>query len=228
MIWAKDESGNDAYESHDNANNRIPFHQASPNRGGPNLLFSVSRKIIPLPTSKRVRVCTENEIHLESNPPSCNFHDFSSSQPYESYAQVHHHLSTQQQTSASRPATTRTDSSTLLSPCHICHRKPTKKSDLDSFADCMGCEHRTCFICIRECQGWLPAENQSRSVSFTMQDVEPGEGSGQPVKHDTDNDRSLGWLGSGHCSMVCSRCCVERGSQGDVVCLGCLAGMEGA
>lgn len=36
-----------------------------------------------------------------------------------------------------------------------------------------------------------------------------------------------GWTGRGHRDMICSRCCVERGSYGDVVCLGCLAWMEG-
>ena len=36
-----------------------------------------------------------------------------------------------------------------------------------------------------------------------------------------------GWSGRGHREVICSGCCVERGSEGDVVCLGCLAGMEG-
>lgn len=42
---------------------------------------------------------------------------------------------------------------TNLSPCHICHRKPTKKTELDSYADCEGCGRRTCYVCIRECLG---------------------------------------------------------------------------
>jgi hypothetical protein len=28
--------------------------------------------------------------------------------------------------------------------------------------------------------------------------------------------------------MVCSRCCIERGAEGDIVCLGCLPRLEGA
>lgn len=75
----------------------------------------------------------------------------------------------------------------ILNPCHICHRKPTVKSDLDSYADCEGCGNRTCYICIRECLG--------------------GEDWG---------------MGEGHKGMVCSRCCVERGTDGEVLCLECL------
>ncbi|PSS03614.1 hypothetical protein BD289DRAFT_155920 [Coniella lustricola] len=44
--------------------------------------------------------------------------------------------------------------STNLDPCHICHRRPAKKTELDSFADCQGCGERTCYVCIRECLGW--------------------------------------------------------------------------
>ncbi len=59
-----------------------------------------------------------------------------------------------QQTSAnSRPQAGRaaaTTSTALLSPCHICHRRPTKKTDVDSFADCQGCRRQTCFVCIRQ------------------------------------------------------------------------------
>ena len=41
--------------------------------------------------------------------------------------------------------------SSLLRPCHICHSKPTKRRDLDSYADCGSCGGRTCYICIRQC-----------------------------------------------------------------------------
>ncbi|KAF3768935.1 hypothetical protein M406DRAFT_344868 [Cryphonectria parasitica EP155] len=51
---------------------------------------------------------------------------------------------------------------TNLSPCHICHRRPTKKTELDSFADCEGCGERTCYVCIRECLGWRAHEGRSR------------------------------------------------------------------
>lgn len=38
-----------------------------------------------------------------------------------------------------------------------------------------------------------------------------------------------GWpnSGGGHRQRVCSRCCVERGEDGEVVCLGCLPFVEG-
>ncbi|KAI0483006.1 hypothetical protein GGR56DRAFT_219893 [Xylariaceae sp. FL0804] len=186
----------------------------------------------------------------------------------------------------------RAGSSFLLSPCHICHRKPTKKSDLDSFGDCLGCGQRTCFVCLRACPGWLPpggnapahghgdgehrgeedddvVEDEARgaggeddggdglSASFTMHDVDDeehddgGAGAGdrelqqqqhapssgprnlharqrQTKKDEGGGRSSSGWTGHGHRDVICSACCVERGSEGDVVCLGCLAWMEGA
>lgn len=36
-----------------------------------------------------------------------------------------------------------------------------------------------------------------------------------------------GWASGGHRKKICSRCCVERGPDGDVVCLGCLPFVEG-
>ncbi|KAL1960701.1 hypothetical protein VTO42DRAFT_6531 [Malbranchea cinnamomea] len=44
-------------------------------------------------------------------------------------------------------------SATGLSPCHICHRRPTTRSVLDAYADCSLCGRRTCYICLRECLG---------------------------------------------------------------------------
>jgi hypothetical protein len=38
---------------------------------------------------------------------------------------------------------------------------------------------------------------------------------------------TVGWAKGGHRKMICSRCCVERGPDGDVVCLGCLPFVEG-
>lgn len=237
-----------------NNNERLIFHQANPNRGNPSSLFNVPRKIIPLPTNKRMRVFDENDEGLDKgliSPDAQVLHP-----SYQHFSHAHPDYSTppmspQIQPHATRPSATRTNSSALLSPCHICHRKPTRKSDLDSFADCTGCGERTCFVCIRECQGWLPAslavssngngqelelgtgEEQDLSASFTMHDVDDERGAPSPTRTKADTRRpqppaAQGWSGSGHRSMICSRCCVERGSEGDVVCLGCLAGMEGA
>lgn len=37
-----------------------------------------------------------------------------------------------------------------------------------------------------------------------------------------------GWDAGGHRAVVCSRCCIERGAEGDVTCLGCLSKIESA
>lgn len=138
-----------------------------------------------------------------------------------------------------------------LQPCHICHRRPTKKSDLDSFADCHGCEERTCFICLRECHGRdadratsVLSEQEALSRSFHMEDADDAteavDGDGcdksgascnldgldtEPTENATNKDKK-GWRACGHRSVVCSRCCVERGVEGEVVCLGCLSGID--
>ncbi|TLD26383.1 hypothetical protein PspLS_04818 [Pyricularia sp. CBS 133598] len=71
--------------------------------------------------------------------------------------------------STSAPANT----TSTLAPCHICQRRPTKKSDLDSFADCEGCGMRTCYVCIRECLGWDREEDNSvNPSSMLMEDVD--------------------------------------------------------
>ncbi|PQE04068.1 cytochrome c1 heme precursor protein [Rutstroemia sp. NJR-2017a BVV2] len=92
-----------------------------------------------------------------------------------------------------------------LRPCHICRRKPTVRRELDAFAECEGCGRRACWVCIRECMG---------GEGFMARDgVEREEGD---------------WVERGieHRGVVCSRCCVERGEEGEVICLGCLR-MEG-
>ncbi|UNI14921.1 hypothetical protein JDV02_001499 [Purpureocillium takamizusanense] len=134
-----------------------------------------------------------------------------------------------------------TGGAALLSPCHICHRRPTKKSDLDSFAECLGCGERTCFVCIRECPGWnageeeegaasVLSEQEVLSRSFHMDDVDDmnRDGSAEPERPREIRDGGKGWDACGHRAVVCSRCCVERGREGEVVCLGCLSGMPGA
>ncbi|KUI67306.1 hypothetical protein VM1G_02672 [Cytospora mali] len=60
------------------------------------------------------------------------------------------------------PKAPTTSSTNQLSPCHICHRKPTKKNELDCYADCEGCGERTCYVCIRECLGWKTTEHHDR------------------------------------------------------------------
>ncbi|GKT42028.1 uncharacterized protein ColSpa_02209 [Colletotrichum spaethianum] len=210
---------------------------------------SESRKIAPLPVSKRQRMFDEEDADLDSldgglstQPNSQRQRRHSKSPP----ASQHNSPVLPVQTDAvgNRPKTP-----SSLSPCHICHRRPTKKSDLDSFADCQGCGLRSCFVCIRECQGWQKDGRPSSgggdlgnveqapeqgginlSRSCQMDDVdddrqrqsredEESKRKGQPKRKD-------GWAGGGHRQMVCSRCCIEKGAEGDVVCLGCLSRME--
>lgn len=139
----------------------------------------------------------------------------------------------------------------LLTPCHVCHRKPTKKSHLDSFADCQGCGERTCFVCIRQCHGRatmvgeeedenspLLEQEMLLSRSFQMEDFADDTTTTPLVTKDPHlpptpasemehEHGQKGWHARGHRSVICSRCCIERGVEGDVVCLGCLSSMEG-
>jgi hypothetical protein len=39
-----------------------------------------------------------------------------------------------------------------LDRCHICHKAPKLKTDLDSYGDCWRCHKRVCYICVRMCE----------------------------------------------------------------------------
>ena len=203
--------------------------------------FLVNRRILPL--AKRIRVDDDRPDEHRDRPrtgsPGSRQHrtDGLALQHTTANAgrpQQHHHQQQQQQQHHHPGGRT---APAVLSPCHICHRRPTKKSDLDSFADCQGCGKRSCFVCIRQCLGWRPGDHGRDAggmllgdlPSSAMEDVggendgaRPRGGPGQRTGKDA-------WAagGSGHRQMVCSRCCVERGADGDVVCLGCLPFIEG-
>lgn len=130
----------------------------------------------------------------------------------------------------------------LLAPCHVCHRRPTKKSHLDSYADCQGCGERTCFVCIRQCQERAAVEEEDSTLSeqemlsrsFHMKDFTDDHTTPEdqhppptPASEKAFGQGAGGWHARGHRSVICSRCCIERGAEGDVVCLGCLSSMEG-
>jgi hypothetical protein len=184
---------------------------------------SRTRKIVPL--SKRPRIITTDSNHTEPDT-----HPLRRRKP--SLSSLDHGVDDR---SGARP---------LLAPCHVCHRKPTKKSHLDSYADCQGCGERTCFVCIRQCQtpstadgddGTL-SDQEALSRSFQMEDFTDATTSSKPeeqyapptpVSEASHEFGSRGWHARGHRSVICSRCCIERGAEGDVVCLGCLS-MEGA
>ncbi|EFZ00380.1 hypothetical protein X797_003977 [Metarhizium robertsii] len=203
--------------------------------------FSAARKILPLSSSKRARITHEDDsLH----------HDSPSSLVQTQRRRPSQQKVFQDQTGLGNRVPV-APSAALLAPCYICHRRPTKKSDLDSFAECQGCGERACFVCIRECHGWnadddmsVLSEQEVLSRSFHMDDADdmeseprdghhghPGDGNSntrQLYGHYQEEEKdSKGWAASGHRSVVCSRCCVERGREGEVVCLGCLSGMPG-
>ncbi|KAK3943648.1 hypothetical protein QBC46DRAFT_361670 [Diplogelasinospora grovesii] len=220
------------------------FHQPS------HLPAAAIRKMMPIPNSKRQRMSWSNEDTEEVTMRSPSASPTAQKQQQQTIIRVPASAfaaATAWQDGKfdinSRPLPTpaRTNAS-IMSRCHICFRKPSKKSDLDSFADCQGCGQRTCYVCIRECLGWRPPsplhdERQGNTItedSFTMLDVDADADNGnngapnhdhqpRPQKQQTSD----GWARGGHRQMVCSRCCVERGSDGDVVCLGCLPFIEG-
>lgn len=175
------------------------------------------RKSLPRP--KRTRLAAaDGDVDV-------GYHD-----DYAGYHQHHLHDHKKREKSGSRSAP--------LTPCHICHRKPTKKSHLDSFADCEGCGQRTCFVCIRQCYGRTAghdsvlSEQEVLSRSFHMDDAPPlvdddSNANANGGVREPERDMK-GWDAGGHRGVVCSRCCVERGLEGDVACLGCLSSMEAA
>ncbi|KAH6670713.1 hypothetical protein B0J14DRAFT_596910 [Halenospora varia] len=119
-----------------------------------------------------------------------------------------------------------------LSPCHICYRKPGNLTELDSFADCESCGKRACYVCIRQCLGSVAAVERDTEMVMGEGDwigvemgyegdVESGRGN-----EDSGNDVKLD-VTAGHKNKICSRCCMERGSEGEVFCLGCVRAEEG-
>lgn len=156
---------------------------------------------------------------------------------------------------APKAAATTTTTNKLLSPCHICHRKPTKKNELDSYADCEGCGERTCYVCIRACLGWNTTTHSAVSgYEVLMRDQDNREGNDEdlelkhfdqsssmedaparnnqehgPQRNDLAPDQDPMNRGGtwddgnrGHRGRICSQCCVEKGPEGEVICLGCL------
>ncbi|EHK24860.1 uncharacterized protein TRIVIDRAFT_61617 [Trichoderma virens Gv29-8] len=97
----------------------------------------------------------------------------------------------------------------VLMPCHVCHRRPTKKSDLDSFARCQSCQEQTCFVCMRECQGQnsnkgpVLEDEDVLSRSFHMDDADEcmtppiPDTNEQKYNNDNDSNGRQGVSGSG-------------------------------
>lgn len=113
----------------------------------------------------------------------------------------------------------------LLTPCHVCGDHPTRASQLDAFAHCQGCGEWTCYICIRQCQGWtgeegsVLSEQEALSRSFQMNDFND-DGDVSPKSQ--PKQRGGSWRALGHQSIICRRCCVEpQETDGEVACFGC-------
>lgn len=109
-----------------------------------------------------------------------------------------------------------------LSACHICHKRPRLKTDLDSYADCEGCGRRTCFICMRTCRGEIDVDDvndkeMAWGIEASLMDADGGDdnGNGQEAIFKDLNMQE-------HRGVVCSWCSKECGPDGHVKCNGCL------
>ncbi|KAL2869405.1 uncharacterized protein BJX67DRAFT_330691 [Aspergillus lucknowensis] len=104
-------------------------------------------------------------------------------------------------------------SAPLLSPCHICHRKPITKDSLEAYADCDLCGQRACFICLRECDA-IDCRGSGGQI-------------GQELWRNTSNDSQLdvnrGVLLAGHPRRVCSCCAVEGVTEAGLEVVRCIA-----
>ncbi|KAG8170123.1 hypothetical protein KVR01_000868 [Diaporthe batatas] len=123
------------------------------------------RKIVSFssPRTKKLRMMAEPQDSEQDAPYSVHTLQQTSPRPAHMAPSSRHHHARSPSANKLGPRTTITTN--LLAPCHICHRKPTKKTDLDSYADCQGCGERTCYICMRECLGWTTTPRESRSPS---------------------------------------------------------------
>jgi hypothetical protein len=208
---------------------------------------SAPRKLIPLPLGKRQRTTVDIDVGADGESMQRSPHDFSPRRHDQHREPTKDASREQELDSKTRPPSGTTPS--LMNRCHICSRKPNKKSDLDSFADCQGCGQRACYVCIRECLGWAPSIPTTATATATPDALRPdtasttedGEGETSFTMLDADAEdyrptsseahgtgHEHGWTkGGGHRQVVCSRCCVEKGQDGDVVCLGCLPFVEG-
>jgi hypothetical protein len=95
-------------------------------------------------------------------------------------------------------------------------------------------------VCMRVCEGVAGLQNTERrievgngafsfeldsSVALNGQDWQACSG-----EEDRGQEGEGAWNKDGiegHRGRICSRCCVERGAEGDVWCLGCLRTEEG-
>lgn len=158
------------------------------------------RKIISLssPRAKKLRMMTEQQDSDEQTPYSVHTLQQTSHRPTPLAPSSRHNHARSPSASKLGPRTTTTTTITtnVLAPCHICHRKPTKKTELDSYADCQGCGERTCYVCMRECLGWgmTPRDRHNPNdyeKEVLMRDEEINSENGQGEENNTGNDHSF-------------------------------------
>ena len=133
-----------------------------------------------------------------------------------------------------------------LRPCHICRRRPSDRAQLDRYADCEGCGARTCFVCMRQCEGnfWgfgvgeglgldVEGDFDCLAGSFEGRGSDFGGDSREEVNKGRESEDDGGGIWEkerfmGHRRKVCRECCVELGAEGEVRCLGCyrVGGLE--
>lgn len=232
-----DHDGNEALRfSHPGSNNAAVFHVLNQQAGLESTADGISARKT-LPPTKRLRA-----IHDDIDTHSSHWRIASSRELLVTTSQSAHGISN----TCKGPVKI---GAMMIMPCHVCHRRPTKKSDLDSFARCQSCQEQTCFVCIRECRRQKNPYNDTKSQaheeedegvgqSFNMNDADECEMSVatniHALQHDDDDDERQGTPNkssansSTHHAMICSRCCVEEGAEGEVVCLGCLSNMDTA
>ncbi|KAJ6786008.1 hypothetical protein PWT90_02988 [Aphanocladium album] len=130
--------------------------------------FGIAARKMALPMSKRTRFDEDSDDnHSHNDADFTPAHRRRLSQQSQKQ-KLHQNIFASTQHKSAKSA---------VAPCHICHRRPTKKSDLDSFAQCEGCSEQTCFVCIRQCYGRgdmssVLSEQEALSRSFHMEDAD--------------------------------------------------------
>lgn len=152
------------------------------------------RKIISLssPRAKKLRMMAEQQDSDEQTPYSVHTPQQTNLRATPLAPSSRHNHARSPSANKLGPRTTITTN--VLAPCHICHRKPTKKTELDSYADCQGCGERTCYVCMRECLGWGTTLRERRGPGeeeVLMRDEETNSEHEQGGANDTGNDHSF-------------------------------------
>ncbi|KAK2759024.1 hypothetical protein FQN54_003123 [Arachnomyces sp. PD_36] len=102
--------------------------------------------MLPIPTSSFNHPSNGNPLSSPAVSPKTTLPQYPT-QPLQPYLGEQHHPPLQTSGISLPPP------APLLRPCHICHRRPTTRALLDAYADCELCGERTCYICLRECNG---------------------------------------------------------------------------